>query len=261
MLSNINNVPVSFIKEVKYLRLLSCTFSETDPVVHAQVVCVESMELSFQTVAFANLTGLHLFSCSLAHISRLNEYLNFKSLSFEDCTFNQANEILSCQNLNWLTVSAHLLVHLTDCSMIRNFTVLGCHDMALISPFYNSTYVQLAQSSFFSHIPHFKLLKDLTLYRSRGMAEFEISMYLQLKSLDITDCPDLRKIIINGSSLRKLSIEGNFPALQIIDVQTPSLKRCYLAEFNSAQDIMFFRKHKIPIFVVNIKGKKEICFA
>jgi hypothetical protein len=262
MLSNVQNVPISYVHEVKFIHLISCTFSEMNPVVHGQVVSLEEMEISFELITFTNLRKIYLFFCPIKHIARLNEYPHLKFVALGNCTFNQANERFSCQHLDGLLVSARLISHLTDCSHVNNVSLTNCNEATSgISAFYNSKYLLVEECVVLNQIHHFKFLNELVLLSSSGCIEFEISVFPELKKLCFFNCLDMKKFIINGTSLRKLTMEGKFPSLQMIDVQTSSLKQLYLTKLELRQDIIFFGKNKVRIMVVDTKGEEKICFA
>jgi hypothetical protein len=80
-----------------------------------------------------------------------------------------------------------------------------------------------------------------------------------LSRLRIHQCPGLEAIIINGTSLER-QLGGYLPSLKIVDVQTPSLRKCFLTELVSLGNGMFFKKYRIPIFIVEGGGIFNLSF-
>jgi hypothetical protein len=184
MLSNVKNIPISCVHEVKFIHLISCTFSEANPVVHGHIVSFEKMESSFELITFTHLRKLYLFCCPIKHIARLNEYPNLEVVALGGCTFNQPNELFSCQHLDGLLVSASLISHLTDCSKVNNVSLADCNEATTgISAFYNSKYLFAEDCIFLNQIHHFKFLNELVLLNCSGCIEFEISIFPELKKI------------------------------------------------------------------------------
>jgi hypothetical protein len=61
----------------------------------------------------------------------------------------------------------------------------------------------------------------------------------------------MKKIVINRESLRKLEITGDMTDLEIVDVQTATLKTCFLTDLVTAKkEVTVFFKYTVPSFYV-----------
>jgi hypothetical protein len=69
------------------------------------------------------------------------------------------------------------------------------------------------------------------------------SIFPVLSRLRINECPDLKRIIINGTSLKTLKLGGSLASLEVVDVQTPSLKKCFLLELISVGNALYFSRN------------------
>jgi hypothetical protein len=91
-------------------------------------------------------------------------------------------------------------------------------------------------------------LSVLVLLYQLEMEELEISKFPVLKNLSFLDCKKMKKIVVNGTSLRKLEITGDMTDLEIVDVQTPTLKSCFLT------DLVTTKKELTVVFKFTVPG-------
>jgi hypothetical protein len=99
----------------------------------------------------------------------------------------------------------------------------------------------------------------LVINKGVSMTELKTSNFPALTTLQVGNCGDLKKIVISGCPLLKLTIEGECWGLELIDVQIISLKKCVLTKLKLNKDIIFLTKRKIPLMVVD--ATRKVLFA
>jgi hypothetical protein len=259
MLSNIKNIPVSEFHNISYILFKRCTFLETNPVIHSELVSFKDMnEILLRLISFPKLKGLFFHESTVKGISCLNNCLGLRTLCFEECKIKLEQPPIStfdCKSLNKLYLSTALITHFTNYSKVKIVKLSSCTRSDLVAAFESCNFMNLTAYSRPAP-PRLLTLETLILSECRAINRIDISTFPVLKRLQVFNCRKLTKLVVNGTSLKLLQLWGKLSSLETVVIQTPSLKKCYLEHLESKNAILFFEKFKIPLMIANeVKAK------
>jgi hypothetical protein len=259
MLSKIKNIPVSGFHNISHILFRSCTFLETNPVIHSEKVSFEDMaEISLRSITFIKLKRIYFRGSTVKGISCLNSCSGLKELCLIVCEIKLEPPPIAtfdCKNLHKLHFSTAFIAHFTNYSKVKTIKLDSCSNRDLVATFQSCTFMNLTAYSMHS-LPLLSKLGKLILSQCQAINRIDISIFPVLTQLGVWNCLNLTTLVVNGTSLKLLQLWGNLSSLETVDVQTPSLKNCYLEHVESKHEITFFEKYKIPLMVATeVKAK------
>jgi hypothetical protein len=260
-ISNIQHIPVTDFRNISYLLFDRCTFLETNPIIHAEHVMFENTpEVSLRAIKFTKLKELHLRRSTVKGICCLNLCPDLITLCLVACAIEEQPPIstFNCHNLRRLYASMTQIVHFINYSNVRSIRLVSCDSLDLVSSLQSCEWLCLNAYALSILAPLPKLL-CLALTECSIVNAIEISAFPVLKDLSISNCSKIAKIVINGSSLKRMELCDKLSSLKTVDIQTPTVTKCYLTRLESNNEVLFLEKYKISVMITT-EVKARICF-